>query len=172
MNRIADLPTNGTHKPAPPTISAPPATVETRSGDLLDFAEAALIKLLHKLPLGWPPTGVVTVRIELSGTVALLKLGSASDIAASERGPDPLIHRDRPPCQRATLRTVLAEVATRRRRITGAEVLEAMKAAGRSWGMTTINRALAELVADGLLVNEHDGRGYGPPGDDAEGGAA
>lgn len=128
--------------------------------------EASLIKLLHRLPTGWPSSGVATIRAELHGTVAVVKIGSPEAIAASERGPDPLAHRDRSPCQRAVLRVTLAEVGKRGRRVTGDEVKQAMKDSGRTWGETTINRALAELVADGLLANDHDGRGYGRPDDD------
>lgn len=125
--------------------------------------EAHVIKLLAVLPVGWPPAGVSIVRVNLHGTAAVLRIGSPESIAASERGPDPLQHRNRSPCQRHVLAFVLREVGIRGRRLTGAEVKKGLHAEGRDWGDTTIERALAELVADGLLANDHDGRGYGPP---------
>lgn len=43
-------------------------------------------------------------------------------------------------------------------------------AAGHKWSASTINIALANLVAAGHLVNDNDKRGYGVPGGDEDAG--
>ena len=49
------------------------------------------------------------------------------------------------------------------RRVTAKEVKAELRRRKQEWGNTTVNNALALLVARGLLVNHHDRHGYGVP---------
>lgn len=58
--------------------------------------------------------------------------------------------------------------ASEERRFTGERILDRLQERGDVHGECTIRKALARLVAVGLLVNARDRRGYGlPTGEDS-----
>jgi hypothetical protein len=57
----------------------------------------------------------------------------------------------------------LAVVRAAHRKLTKPEIELRLEALGQAHGDSTLLRALARLVRDGLLTNAHDRRGYGVP---------
>lgn len=120
------------------------------------LVELRLAQLLAELEPGWP-RGPLLVEAAAGGRTAALRLGPAGTVAVPAPS-DPLS-----PCQRDVLAVVRRETARLGRRVRGAEVRAAVRADGHRWGDSTINVALADLTAAGLLLNAGDKRGYGSP---------
>lgn len=62
------------------------------------------------------------------------------------------------PCGRDILLTLLRRHPER---ATGDDIQQSLEESERLWGASTIKRALADLIRQGLLDNQRDGRGYG-----------
>lgn len=120
------------------------------------LAENYLLRLLLDLPSGWP-SELTTVKASHAGITAILRIGP-TDSQPREHRADELSGR-----AREILEAVQVEIDRLGRRITGAEVRAALKLAKCRWGISTINRTLADLVAAGHLANGRDGLGYGRP---------
>ncbi len=117
--------------------------------------EARLLRLLGELPPGWPPTPI-SVTAVVHGQAAILTLRPVAESGDAKS-------KGRTSCERDVLDAIRVEMERLGRRVLGAEIRSAMRAAGSTWGASTVNRALADLVADGLVVNENDRHGYGLP---------
>jgi len=122
--------------------------------------EAAIIKLLTKLPPGWP-SQPLSVSYVLNGTEGTMTIGPPGSTMPVEYTPPSLTA-----CQREVLAVVKSECTKRRRRVVSKEVKAGMRAAGHDRGDTAVQCALAMLVDLGLLVNDNDQRGYAPTGSD------
>ena len=119
------------------------------------LVEHNLLKLLTELPPGWPPAPMVVEQSLHGLSVSLRFAPPGSELPANDHdGRTNAIERE-------VLDAVRVEIDRLGRRVMGAEIRTALKAAGCQWGVSTINRTLAELVARKILVNERDGRGYG-----------
>jgi hypothetical protein len=135
-----------------PTPGPPPAALPTllRAG-----IEHLLDDILANLPPGAPPAVFVRTR---GGVKVTLHLGPVAPAAA----PTDPHGRPLTRCQQDVLR-VARDACTRfGRKVLGAEIRTAVKGAGLKWGTSSINTALADLVASGLLFNAHNKTGYAP----------
>jgi hypothetical protein len=162
MNSLLDLPTrNGNghlngHIGNGAALHAPtPSPPTLPHEDLMLLVERNLYRLLAELPPGWP-AGTINVDVAGHGTAARLWLGPPAALPAAQTSGDDLSARER-----EAFAVVKAEVARLGRRVIGREIQEAMRAKGLRWSASTVNTALADLVARGLLVNDNDKRGYG-----------
>ena len=122
--------------------------------DIRLAAENLVLRFLLDLPADCPAVEVTQTRGQLAVT---LRIGPASTV----RGPLALTAREREILDVA--RQAITEAG---RKLQGAELRAALRASGRRWGESTVNRTLADLVAGGHLENDHDGRGYGLPAGD------
>ena len=122
--------------------------------------ELQLRKILDKMPPGWPEKTVTLeiVNREVRSLLRVCPLGQYEELP-----PEAPLSLDLTPCQRQTLKAIYEEYARTGKRLQGTEVRLVMKAAGIHWSSSSVNIALAELVAQGLLSNHRDKRGYGPP---------
>lgn len=125
--------------------------------------EHVLQDLLASLPDGWPDQPL-TVQVNRGEVKALLQIGKLSDEPPALDIETHGIALS--PVQTDVLMVVESECQRRGRRVTGAEVRMAVKAAGRHWCATSVNTALADLVASRILNNRrpsHSGPGgYAP----------
>jgi hypothetical protein len=134
--------------PDPPPSAALPALLRAGIEHLLD-------DILANLPPGAPPAVFVRTR---GGVKVTLHLGPVAPAAA----PTDPHGRPLTRCQQDVLR-VARDACTRfGRKVLGAEIRTAVVAAGLKWGTSSINTALADLVAAGMLFNAHDKTGYAP----------
>ena len=135
-------------------LSSPQATAIFRAG-----IEARLIEILEAMPPEWLDRPMV-FQVNKNGVKACLHIGKLSDetpaVAVDTHG------RKLTRCQRDVVMVLRVESARKGGRVVGAEIRAAMKAAGLQWSASSINVALADLVADGLITNAHDKSGYAP----------
>jgi hypothetical protein len=117
------------------------------------YIEHALLRILAELPPGFPAAPIIMVQ-SLRDTTATLRIGPANafEVAGDDR---PMTE-----AERETFEAVSAETDRLGRKVTGAEIRAALTAAGTRWGMSTINRCLADLVAKGHLLNSRNRQGY------------
>jgi hypothetical protein len=113
------------------------------------LAENALLRLLTQLP---QTIAGLMVETRVGNIKATLRIGNPG--LGIEGGSTR---------KKEILDVVRQQITDLGRRITGAEVRTALQAVGHRWSGSTVNTALADLVADGLLVNANDKRGYGLP---------
>jgi hypothetical protein len=110
------------------------------------LAENTLLRLLMQLPQG------------ICGMLVETRVGN---IAATLHIGDVNKRVTLTPRKQQILEVVRRLFAREGRRVTGAEIRTEMQANGVEWSGSTINTSLADLVADGFLVNRNDKLGYG-----------
>lgn len=124
----------------------------SRTNEGMAVAGDALRRLLLALPPNCPP---LTLSRAQGGLRVTLTVGPAV-----RRAPEPDAIADR---ERVILDITRQTIQDAGRRVRGAELRLAVRAAGCGWGDSVIIRVLADLVAAGQLVNGYDGNGYGLP---------
>lgn len=128
------------------------------------FVEHQLLRILAELPPGYPASPILFT-LTLRDTVATLRIGPPGDVDTTAGVAEPLSE-----AEREVLGVATAEINRLGRKVIGAEIRVAMQAAGTRWGMSTINRCLADLAAKGVLLNYRNRQGYGLPAQTTEGG--
>jgi hypothetical protein len=119
---------------------------------------AAVDDALRRLLLALPPD----VKPQ---TVSRTAGGLRVTLTVSPAGPrlaPPDVDADR---RQAVLGVARDAIRSAGRRVPGADIWRAVRAAGHDVGYATFIRTLADLVATGHLVNARDAAGYGLPAD-------
>jgi hypothetical protein len=122
--------------------------------------ENRLLQLLSCLG-GLPPEGL-RVETTFAGRKVCLHVAPAGQAAAAVTEGSKI---RRTPCMKDIVQTLREAPGP----LTRPRLLEAMESANREWGHSTIARALADLVAAGVLANDGHHKGYYLPGE-ADGG--
>jgi hypothetical protein len=117
------------------------------------LVENSLLRLLAALPADTP---AMSVAVHLNGLAAVVRIGLPADLSLAANSGRLT------PRQTAALEAARTLVDRHGRRVLGSEIQAELKATGAACcGKSTVNGALADLVANGWLVNDNDKRGYG-----------
>jgi hypothetical protein len=130
------------------------------SGEARSLAEGKardLLRALADLPAGSVRLRVAEADGGLACMIQVWPAGELMPVASAER-------RRRPNGARARCREdVLGVVRVAGRALTRKEIVKALRDAGTPHGPSTVGKALADLTADGTLINPRDKCGYRLP---------
>jgi hypothetical protein len=161
MNTNASPSPNGFHAPgtngtanriAHHLPSATPATPSKGGNAQARMqVELALYRLLAELP----PNTSLAVEVKANGVAAIVRIGPENAMPKLAR------HQELDAREQEVFDVTVSEIGRLGRRVVGAEIRAAMKAAGIRWGVSTVANTLSRLVEKRWLVNDKDKLGYG-----------